>query len=601
MMNKIKNILSLLPSPIIKNARFFFLMYMLGGVCIVFEPWNGSRFWSFFELYLDLYIVCSLLALLPKRVASVCCWMCAVLLYVVAVVDMILYVRIGAPIVPILLQMALQSNIQESSEAVSSYINWSILWSPLLLIFIIIGLHLLTYIYARLIAKRLSGLIALVERHRPLLGLVVGVLVMICVKTSFVNKQYLYYRTLCQMKEIEVQTMDDITPNTRYYIPIYRLVWACSENYMMSAVTKELRHRIDDDVIDSCSFTSPNIVVIIGESYNRSHSHLYGYEKFTTPLQDSLLSTGRMAVFENVISSWNATCESFQNMFSCYTVGDSLQWYEQPFVTVLMRKAGYDVFFLSNQFVMDPSSTYSSFVEDIFMNDNELSQAQFSWRNTVIHPYDEGLLSDYSELQCWQKEQTEVRKDSLRPTMTIFHFMGMHADFKERYPKAWMRFTAADYERPDLTVEDKQILADYDNAILYNDYVADSIVKLFEDQEAIILFLADHGERVYDDCTVFGRNLTWNAVDVKPQFTIPFWIYVTPRYAEHHPTLWKDIERAKNKPYMTDALAHTLLYLGGVSTKCYRKERNVLCGDYEISRKRIIREERDFDLLMSGK
>lgn len=593
-MNYIKKFFSLFFSPLSNNARFFCFMYLLGAVCIVFEPWNGSRFWSLFELYLDLYIVCLFLYILPRKISKVVNFLLCLSLYTIAIVDMILYVRIGAPIVPILLQMALQSNMQESTEAVSSYMNWGILWSPLIFIVIILICHILSYYYREFLLKKLTTLFSFINQYKVQVGTLCCLLFVICIFSSFTNKRYLYYRIVCQMKEIEVQGMDDITPNTRYYIPVYRLAWAISDNYMLKEITTELHHRVDDGSIDSCSFTSPNIVLIIGESYNRMHSHLYGYEKFTTPFQDSLYHTGRMAVFSNVISPWNATCESFQNMLSCYTVGDSLQWYEQPFINVLMRKAGYKVYFLSNQFVMDPSSTYSSFVEDIFINDSELSQAQFDWRNNGIHTYDDGLIDDYSELKSLQL------KDSVNhPSLTVFHFMGMHADFKERFPESWARFSSTDYNRKDLSDDDRQILADYDNAILYNDNVIGQIIRLFEQQEAIIICLADHGERVYDDCTVFGRNLTWDPIDVKPQFSIPFWIYTTPRYYENHPDIVAEIENAKHKPYMTDALAHTLLYLGGVHTKSYRPERDVLNSFYDLSRKRIIREEKDFDELMS--
>lgn len=39
-----------------ENILFFFLMYLLGLTSIIFELWNGSRFWMTFELFFDLYI-----------------------------------------------------------------------------------------------------------------------------------------------------------------------------------------------------------------------------------------------------------------------------------------------------------------------------------------------------------------------------------------------------------------------------------------------------------------------------------------------------------------------------------------------------------------
>lgn len=581
-----KKFLSWFTAPILQNIVFFVFLYALGVVCIVFEPWNGSRFWSLFELYFDLYVVCALLLLLPKGVRRWVKGALAAFLYVVAIVDMALYVRLGAPIVPIYVQMALQSNVKESTEALHAYLNWGMLWSPLLLVFVVLLLHVLV---------SLKGwgndLLTKVEKkYGWMLGAGAAGLLIFSFCSSFVNKKYVYYRVVRQMKEIEVQAMDDITPNTRYYIPVYRLFYSLAENNSLKSVIEELRLNADKGEVDSCSFESPEIVLMIGESYNRYHSHLYGYGLPTTPVQDSLYEEGKLIRFTDVISSWNATCESFQNMLSLHSVGESGYWYEEPFFTTMMRKSGYKVFFISNQFVMDPSATFSSFVEDIFVNDRQLSEAQFDVRNSTVYDYDEGLLDEYEGM----------KSQASNHNLWIFHFMGMHADFNERYPDMWKKFSAKDYNRPDLMEDDLEVLADYDNAILYNDYVMGRIVKEFEGRESIIISLADHGERVYDNCTVFGRNLTWGANDIKQQFSIPFWIYATDLYRERHPETWEAVKRAAGKRYMTDIIAHTILSLGGVSTSYYQPRYDVLNDEYDEQRKRIIREERDFDEIVTS-
>ena len=81
-------------------------------------------------------------------------------------------------------------------------------------------------------------------------------------------------------------------------------------------------------------------------------------------------------------------------------------------------------------------------------------------------------------------------------TLDIFHFLGLHADFKKRYPADFGIFDAKDYDRADLTEQQREILAHYDNAIVYNDLVIDSILRLYEDKDAIAIFVADHGERI---------------------------------------------------------------------------------------------------------
>ncbi|UKK51018.1 phosphoethanolamine transferase [Prevotella sp. E13-17] len=589
MVNKkaIKKFLGYILRPVEEEMVFFLFMYMLGAVCILFEPWGGcSRFWSFFELLFDVYVLSALLCALPKWMQWGLKGCLYPILYLTAMVDMALYYRTNSPIVPILLQMALQSNVNETTEAIGSYADRSLLWSPLMLIVALLSAHICVGIKRDWREKLKHVFRRFMQTRRATLGGSLLLLLLISGWSCTMNKKILYYNIIEGLKDIDIEEkIGDDDTRTGFYVPIYRLLDAVVENMQMKQVIEVLHENAGKGEATLGDDAPPHVVLILGESYNKYHSHLYGYELPTTPSQDSLMATGRLAVFSDAISSWNATCESFQSMFSMYCVGDRQQWYEYPFFTTLMRNAGYQVAFLSNQFVMDCGASYSSFVEDLFINDRLLSSTQFDYRNDEIHPYDLGLVNDYRRLK------QKVSQHNL----WIFHFMGLHADFHERYPESWQRFTATDYDRPDLKEADLQILADYDNAILYNDYVIKRIIDEFKDKDALIVFVADHGERVYDDCQVFGRNLTWNPIDIKSQFSIPFWIYATPKYCEHHQDDFKAIQAAQDKRYMTDAIGHTLLRLAGVKTPYYRAERDVVSPRYDENRKRIIREERDFD------
>ncbi len=389
------------------------------------------------------------------------------------------------------------------------------------------------------------------------------------------------------MSELDFQEKYNMTPATGYYLPIYRLAYSVSEYNSLKHVTKALRKTLNRNAIDSCQYTCPDIVLIIGESYNRSHSQLYGYSLPTTPYQNALYSTGRLVPFTDVISSWNMTCESFEDIFSLYAVGTKGNWYDYPFFTTMFCQAGYDVFFLSNQFVMNPSESFSAFIEDIFINDKEISDLQFSHRNENIHPYDMGLLDDYQKMN----------KLSSAHNLWIFHTMGLHAKFSERYPSEWKKFTSADYHRPDLNEEQLEELADYDNAILYNDYFLYAVVNAFKDKEAVIIFLSDHGERVFDNSTEFGRNLSWNANDINQQFHIPFWFYFTEAYCQKHPETVEIAISVRNKRYMTDIISHTLINLAGIRSKYYQPKYDIMNPAYNEKRKRIIRNQRDFDTI----
>ena len=64
-------------------------------------------------------------------------------------------------------------------------------------------------------------------------------------------------------------------------------------------------------------------------------------------------------------------------------------------------------------------------------------------------------------------------------------------------------FGNKDYNRPQLTTDEIEIVKDYDNATYYNDYVINQIISLFEQEEAIVIYLSDHGEECFDEINTF--------------------------------------------------------------------------------------------------
>ena len=585
MSERVDKVLNSVLFPIKDNILFFTFMYILGAICIVFEPlaWYGSRLWSLLELCIDIFFLCLFISLFPKRVKGIFRAFLYIILYVVAIIDMTCYVRLGMGILPIYYQTFVQSNLNETTEMLETYLSTSIILSPLLLILVLLLLHIIVS------CRRIKINYSFIHPYSRPIKLFITILIFCSLVFSYGNKKYLFYRIICQTSELEFQEKYFMTPKTGYYLPIYRLAYSISEYNSLKYVTKALRKTLNKNAVDSCQYICPDIVLIIGESYNRHHSQLYGYSLPTTPCQTALYQTGRLVPFTDVISSWNMTCESFEDIFSLYAVGSNENWYDYPFLTTMFRQAGYEVFFLSNQFVMNPSESFSAFIEDIFINDKEISELQFSHRNENIHPYDMGLLDDYQKM----------KKLSSAHNLWIFHTMGLHAKFSERYSSEWKKFTLADYHRPDLNKEMLEELADYDNAIMYNDYFLNAVINAFKDKEAVIVFLSDHGERVFDNSTEFGRNLTWNVNDIKQQFEIPFWFYFTEAYREKHPEVVETVISVKNKRYMTDIISHTLIHLAGIQSKYYRPEYDILNPAYDEQRKRMIRNQRDFDAIVS--
>ena len=248
--------------------------------------------------------------------------------------------------------------------------------------------------------------------------------------------------------------------------------------------------------------------------------------------------------------------------------------------------------FLTNQFLPQAKEAVYDFSGGFFLNNPTLSKAQFDSRNTKLHVFDTGLIDDYERL----------KKNKGKYNLTIFHLLGQHMNYRVRCPNKQKRFKASDYEekRPELSPKQRKLLADYDNATLYNDSVVDQIVKRFEDEDAVVIYMPDHGEEVFEGNRGFMCRNHSAAIDydlARFEFEIPFWVYCSHTFAVTHPEIYKQIVQAKNRRLMTDALPHMLLYLAGIHSKDYDARLNVLSDEYDEKRTRLLKNATDYDKL----
>ena len=591
-------------TPIQKNGAFFVFMFALGWICTHLEimPYylrnKGAEPYELTvpELFLDIYVVCTLLMLIPQKIRIWVKGVLYVFFYGLALVDMFCYERFESTLTPTMLMLALETTGQEAREFLSGYLSWDIVKTGVGWIVLLIVVHTLWTI-GRIFAKRMSKRIILPKVHESVYTipiLLIGLLTAWCLYSSisqtWANKMAIRQLFACDtigQVEHELNKKD----KANLYIPVYRLAFGLYANGLADTQIDQLKAASDKIQVDSCSYRVPTIVLIIGESYNKYHSQLYGYNKATTPRQVALEAEGSLVKFTDVVSTWNLTSFVFKHMMSLYAVGDSGEWCDQPLFPEVFRKAGYHVTFVTNQFEPKAKEAVYDFSGGFFLNDPELSQKQFDSRNTKTHRFDDGVLKEYDAL----------RDTTIEHNLVILHLKGSHVDYRARYPqKTNTVFKPEMYNRPELSDKQKQILAQYDNSLLYNDSIVAAITQRFMDQDAVIIYVPDHGEEIFDGSPyMYGRMHSAN-IDyrlARNEMEIPFWIWGSPLYRERHPYGWLAIQNAKNRPLMIDALPHLLMYLGGVSTPLYREELNVISPKYDEKRPRILKNEVDYNTL----
>lgn len=591
-------------APIEKNGAFFVFMFLLGYLCTQLEimPYylrdRGAKPYelSVPELFLDIYIVCVLLTWIPRKVRIFVKALLYVVFYGVAIVDMYCYERFESTLTPTMLMLVGETTTQEAGEFLKGYLSWEVIKSQIGWVLMLILIHILwTFVRSRIRKNTQEMMLPQFNRvviigFKALFSVIVAVLLYSCLSQTWDNKvamqRMFTYDTIGQV-ERELTRKDQ----ANFYIPIYRLVFSVFANHLASHQLVQLKAASEKIQIDSCSFRVPNIVLVIGESYNKHHSQLYGYNKPTTPYQKEMAEQGCLVPFTDVVAPWNLTSFVFKHVLSLHAVGDSGEWCDAPLFPEVFRKAGYHVTFITNQFQSKAKEAVYDFSGGFFLNDPEMSQRQFDTRNTALYRFDEGVLNAYDELKAQNKEHNLV----------ILHLMGSHVEYRARYPQNTRRFfTPQNANRPELTVKQRYILSDYDNSVRYNDSIVSAITQRFIDKDAVVIYMPDHGEEIFDGSPfIYGRmhgaNIDYRLA--RNEMEIPFWIWGSPLYIENHPYGWQAIRNAKDRPMMTDVLPHLLLYLAGISTPAYRPEYNVLAPEYNTKRPRILKGTTDYNTL----
>lgn len=589
--------------PIRGNAAFFVFMYVLGIVCTyaVVPDKRGYHAWPLapYELFFDVSILCVVLWLLPHKISLWAKRVIYFLFYLLVVVDVYCFVKFDTTITPTMLLLVGETDGREATEFLESYLTPDVVFSRLGWVLLVMIVHIIWAQVWRNRKKCLAWIKAkwnfdlknAVRWHlaEPWLGLIMLVLFVVSAANCIADKAaFLRLMSYDNIGQVEHELTKK--EKAQLYLPGYRLMFSIYANELTAKQVNKLVDNIDKAKVDSCSFRSRNIVLIIGESYNRHHAGLYGYDKNTTPRQARRAQKGELIPFSDVVAPWNLTSFVFKYLFSLYTVGDKGEWCDYPLFPELFRKAGYHVTFLTNQFLPQAKEAVYDFSGGFFLNNPLLSSAMFDTRNTRLYRYDAGLLADYDRLRNQNRDNNLI----------IFHLKGQHVDYRTRFPLDRRHFNPEDYDRPDLKEKELRVLADYDNAILYNDSIVDQIIKRFEDEDAIVVYVPDHGEECYEgDVHFYGRmhSTEITARLAREEFDIPFWIWCSHKYMVGHPSLFNDIVKSKNRRYMTDALPHLLLYLAGIQTPYYRSDLNVIGDEYNENRPRILKNTTDYDKL----
>ncbi|MDD4856324.1 MAG: phosphoethanolamine transferase [Sulfuricurvum sp.] len=301
-----------------------------------------------------------------------------------------------------------------------------------------------------------------------------GVFTFVLLAVSF------YKNPIKEIEPFSVPTKCYVVLNAKYQEDE---IWKSREKYIsqIKVVKADKKNLIYD-----------KIIVIMGESANKHHMSLYGYNAATTPFLTSLQKSNQLYVF-NAIAPTNQTRYSIPIDLTDANVHN----YEDRFFhscssLTNFKNNQYETYWISNQ---GRVGKHDSSISSMAYEANTTFFANLNY----LKAKEDDVILDYLN-----KLQTNSKKE-----MYLLHIMGSHSDYIKRYK-----------EETALYKNTNNIVEQYDNSIHYTDYILSQIYNRFKNEKLLLIYLSDHGEIINLENNGHGFLPPY-----KDEYTVPFVIY----------------------------------------------------------------------------
>lgn len=315
------------------------------------------------------------------------------------------------------------------------------------------------------------------------------------------------------------------------------------------------------------------VVFVLGESTSRNHMSLYGYPLPTTPRLEARRDEGGLFVFRDAVSPHSHTMPVLEKLFTFYRRASPPPWHSYANLFDIARAAGYRTEWLSNQ----ESSGVWGYAANLYADRCDAARYAVirDSKTQLSGAYDEALLPFLDEALAHAAEKN----------LYVLHLMGTHGGYAYRYPPAFRVFSERDETQGD-DARQKRTRAEYDNAVLYNDFILDEIIRRFEARDAVVIYVSDHAEEVYEEA---GRPSCGHDEihGTRHMIEVPLLVWASPSFRARRPALARRIAGSTERPFMTDDMIHVLLDLMAVETADYDPAKSLVNESFDAARARV--------------
>ena len=347
--------------------------------------------------------------------------------------------------------------------------------------------------------------------------------------------------------------------NDNFVTSIFRETVDYQKNYNEFARQKEIRKKnLSRIMLQNNTGKKGIYVLVIGESQNPYRMSAYGYKLKTTPWLDSIKNEPNVLLFPHAYACQVQTVPALTYALTAKNQYNSLKLKQAVSLIDVAKAAGYRTVWLSNQVRYGGWGTPVTVIAEeadqkIWINSHQ--------GNTLDTEYYDGKLVN--------SLQDIKRSDKM---LIVVHLMGNHSSYHSRYPVEFDRF------------KEQGKRSEYDNSILYNDYVMEQMLGEVSRWPGFqgLLYFSDHGEAIELD---LGHN---PGTFVFEMTYIPMYMYFSPAYLKENEKTFRILRAAQTHYFTNDLIFNTMLGIMDIRNDAfYEAENDLTATEYNADVKRF--------------
>lgn len=299
-------------------------------------------------------------------------------------------------------------------------------------------------------------------------------------------------------------------------------------------------------------------IMVIGESASRDYMSAYvDMEYDTTPwLRSCKEDTLHNIIFTNAYSCHQQTVPTLERTLTERNQYNQKEFYESTSIIDIVRAAGYNTYWYSNQGYLGASETSITLVA------NTSDTAKWTKQSLNKGEYDGELLN-------FLKEEVDATKNNF----VVLHLKGSHANYIMRYPAE-----ATQWGEPGV----ENLMLNYYNSLHYTDSLLKEVYEYAVENLNLqaMLYFSDHGcvpnERRKSYFTGFGP------------LRIPMSIHLTDSYIALHKERCEAMRENREKYFTNDLIYEFVCGMLDVESNHFAPEGSLAHKEYKYTREMLL-------------